>query len=149
VIRVSLTSESNEFFLSAEDRVSNRGARSSRYIDFLIPKDNFSEYLPYLLIFFPLTQMSRAYAEMRTFYQQIFTPPFVYDISRKEEFKYRGKYHSANPLVEHRHAGLHPFIQIDTPDLIPVFPRPSFVFQNAPLHTPIAHTNNLDIIRQP
>lgn len=86
---------------------------------------------------------------MRSFYWDIFTLPYAYDISRKEEFELRGTYHAANPIVNDRQAGYFPFKRIATPTLTTFVPPPDFVFQNAPLHTPVAHTNNLDIIKEP
>lgn len=93
--------------------------------------------------------MSDSYYQMQQFYRNLFAPPYTHDFTRKDEFVYRGKYHSFVPHAEHRHAGYHPFAQVEKPEFINLVKYPEHVFQNAPLHHYIPHHENYDIIEIP
>ena len=68
--------------------------------------------------------------------KSIFSPnPILYadDTNDGSSFRYRGKYHSSNPQVEHRYAGYRPFLYPNKlPDLeVRTFPM---CFQNSCIH---------------
>lgn len=51
---------------------------------------------------------------------------------REDEFRFRGKYHSSNPLVWHRNAGYHPFTPPPNLPLV-LSTDPELCFQSSPI----------------